>query len=110
MSVAVLEARALGRRLADALPPRAEGGAGGSDAAAARAAAARASSLPATTRAFMRGVGALVAVPWALATGTDAPYVKGFKRTRFETAINGMFEEVGRLGQDDVKVHATLMR
>jgi hypothetical protein len=91
MTVAVLEALSLGERLAAALPPR------GSAPPAARAASARA-ALPGATRAFMRGVGGVVQVPWALATGNDAPYVPGFTRSPVEKAVNGVFEEVGRFG------------
>jgi len=84
MSVAVLEAVALGKQLSAALPPATAPG---------RLDAAR-SALPSVTRSFMRGIGGVVAVPWALATGSDAPYVAGFKRTALETMINNVFEEV----------------
>lgn len=89
--MAVLEAVDLGRRLAAALPPRA-GDVTAADGAARAAAARRA--LPGAARGFMRGVGSIVAVPWALATGNDAPFVKGFTRSWGEALINGVFMEV----------------
>lgn len=110
MSVAVIEALSLGRELAAVLPPPAPSppSAGSSDAQQ-RLEVAR-GALPSASRAFMRGIGEVVSMPWALATGTDAQFVPGFKRTAAETAINEIFMEVARLSQSDEKVHATLMR
>ncbi|KAI8466907.1 MAG: hypothetical protein J3K34DRAFT_432121 [Monoraphidium minutum] len=108
MSVAVLEAVDLGRRIAAALPPR-PAAAAAAEPDAAWLSAAR-GALPRATAGFMRGIGGVVAVPWALATGSDAPYVAGFERTPVETAVNDVFVEVGRLSRTDRKVHATLMR
>jgi 2-polyprenyl-6-methoxyphenol hydroxylase-like FAD-dependent oxidoreductase len=114
MSVAVLEAVDLGERLAAALPARCVGGSGeGADYAQQereqRAAEAR-RALPAATVGFMRNIGAIVAVPWALATGNDAPYCPGFKRAPAEAAVNAVFEAVSRYSQRDVDVHNVVMR
>lgn len=99
MSVAVLEAVALGKQMGSNLPARA--GAASAAAAAAPDAAWLSSArraLPSATRVFMRGVGSILEVPWALATGSDAPFVPGFKRGPVETIINDVFVEVGGAG------------
>ena len=106
MSVAVLEAISLGRELATALPPKA----GNSDAnVIARAASAR-TVLPQAVRRFMRRISEVLSVPWALATGTDAPFLPGYKPSPVEAAIDVLFNAVARLSQTDQDVHATLMR
>ena len=98
MSVAVLEAVELGKQLRGSLPARPAAAAPSAAAAAPDAgwlSSAR-RAMPGATRSFMRSIGGMLEVPWALATGSDAPFVPGFKRTPIETLINDVFVEVGR--------------
>lgn len=97
MSVAVLEAVALGKQLDAALPFKASGTGTFSSPSPQHLAAAH-TALPIATRAFMRGIGELVTPAWVLAAGTDVTLVPGFKPTALESAMSGLFDQARAAG------------
>ncbi|KIZ01875.1 hypothetical protein MNEG_6083 [Monoraphidium neglectum] len=110
MSVAVLEAVALGKQLEGALHSSARATPDAAPDASAQWLTAARGALPSATRTFMRGVGGLVAIPWALATGSDAVYVAGFEHTPTEKMINHIFMQISRMSRTDADAHATMMK
>jgi FAD binding domain len=92
MSVAIVEAVALGNALATALAPAADGPAPRQQGASGLA--ARRASLSGVSQAFMRDMRVILDVPWAMASATDAPYLPGYKRPLLEAAVGDYLEEV----------------
>lgn len=42
----------------------------------------------------MKSLGGVIEFPWAIAAGTDAPYLPDYKQTPAEKLVSGYFNEV----------------
>jgi hypothetical protein len=98
ISVGVLEALELGKLVGTAL-------ASGGGSSSSRSEAVAKVGAP----FFSRALPSVVAVPWAIAAGTDAPFAPGFKQTAAEKAIAGYFESVIDLAGEDAATYDALV-
>ena len=87
MTVAILQAKALGAAVSEALGAVTSSAAGG-DVASRRAA------LSGVSQKQMRHLGEVLRFPWAVATGADAPFLPDFKQSPGEAFIAGYLDEV----------------
>jgi 2-polyprenyl-6-methoxyphenol hydroxylase-like FAD-dependent oxidoreductase len=87
MTVGILQAKALGSAVAQALA-RVPAAAAGAPLPQRRAA------LAGVSQKQMRQLGEVLRFPWAVATGTDAPFLPDFKQSPLEAFIAAYLDEV----------------
>ena len=90
MTVGILQAKALGAAVSQALGTVASSAGGG----AALDLASRRAALSGVSQKQMRQLGEVLRFPWAVATGTDAPFLPDFKQSPGEAFIAGYLDEV----------------
>ena len=87
MTLGILQARALGAAVSQALGAVRTSSAGGG-------VASRRAALSAVSQKQMRQLGEVLRFPWAVATGTDAPFLPDYKQSAVEAFIAGYLDEV----------------
>ena len=87
MTVGILQAKALGAAVSQALGAETSSAAGGN-------VVARRAALSGVSQKQMRQLGDVLRFPWAVATGTDAPFLPDFKQSAVEAFISGYLDEV----------------
>jgi 2-polyprenyl-6-methoxyphenol hydroxylase-like FAD-dependent oxidoreductase len=88
MTVGILQAKALGTIVSEALEAVTSNSAAGGDVASRRAA------LSGVSQKQMRQLGDVLRFPWAVATGADAPFLPDFNQSPGEAFIAGYLDEV----------------
>jgi len=101
MTVGILQAKALGAAVSQALGAATSSAGGG----AALDLASRRAALSGVSQKQMRQLGDVLRFPWAVATGTDAPFLPDFKQSAVEAFISGYMDEVIQISAQDRAVY-----